>query len=60
VHDENNEEDEEIGITTLPLKDVQYSYNEEIKLPLERDGKKCGYMLCQIIPPEEAPEEKID
>lgn len=42
MNDDNNEEDEEIGITTLPLKDVQFTYNEEIKLPLERDGNKCG------------------
>lgn len=37
-----------------------FTYNEEIKLPLERDGNKCGQILVQMIPPEEAPEEKVD
>lgn len=42
LNDDNDEEDGEIGMTTLPLQDVMHTYNEEIKLPLERDGAKCG------------------
>jgi len=42
VNDDNNEDDEEIGMTTIPLQDLLHTYNEEIKLPLERDGTKCG------------------
>jgi len=45
-------------MTTLPLKDVMYTYNEEIKLPVERDGAKVGYLICMIIAPEEAPEKE--
>jgi Ca2+-dependent lipid-binding protein len=60
IHDDNNDDDAEIGMTTLPIKDVMFTYNEEVKLPVERDGNKVGYIICMIIPPEEAPEEKVD
>jgi len=58
INDDNNDDDNEIGMTTLPLKDVMYTYNEEIKLPVERDGTKVGYLICMIIAPEEAPEKE--